>query len=126
MATGSRESYKPMEYIPTGALYPGKIPKSLYYLKTPTCFGSSNGHFQGVTSTADRSVHTHAQEINLYKFTIQNYTTMYMQKMLHIKLKLAKPQTFKIYTNSSFITSVLIVCSYLHVHNFLQYLDVKN
>lgn len=36
---------------------------------------------------------------------------MWVQKMLHITLKLAKLQTFKIYTNSlAFITSVLIMC----------------
>jgi len=42
---------------------------------------------------------------------MQNYTTLWAQKMLHITMKLAKLQTFKIHTNSlSLITSVLIMC----------------
>lgn len=60
-----------------------------------------------------------------YKNTMQIYTT-WMQKMLHITMKLVKLQTIKIYTNSlSLITSVLIVCSELHVYNFLQYLSER-
>jgi len=59
---------------------------------------------------------------------MQNYTTMWTQKLLHITLKMAKLQIFKIYTNSlSLITSVLIRCPSLHVYNFfLQYSDVIN